>query len=71
MEVPLPVGERKVHVEWLVEVKLEALKEVRLQAHCRADTGPHQAVFPGCWKHNDKLAACTCCKAPPCIEAHS
>ena len=45
MKDTLPVGERKIHVEWLVEVKLETLKEVWLQAHCRAGRVPLQAEF--------------------------
>ena len=68
MQVLLPMGQRKVHVEWLVEVKFETLKEVWLQAHCRADRGPHQAVPPGCLEHHDKFAEWARCKAPPCME---
>ena len=65
MKVPLPVKERKIHVEGLVEVKLETFKEVRLQAHCSADNTPS-----GCWKHHADLAEWACCKARP-LKAHS
>ena len=32
--VSLPVGDCKVHVQWLAKVKLQALKQVWLQGHC-------------------------------------
>lgn len=28
------VGDSKIHVQWLAEVKLQALKQVWLQGHC-------------------------------------
>ena len=35
MQTYLPVSDCKIHVEWLAEVKLKALKQIWLQRHCK------------------------------------